>query len=401
MLGRGGSGISVFCLIIVQEYCAVAESTETSTETSVGPQDLLESMAVPVFLVSDSGHILYVNPAGEQLFGTGARSLLRRPIRNFLSGDSPVLAMLHRVGRRGSSAVEYGIRLTGPAVTPRIVDARASPCHDAPRQIVLTLHARSVAQSIGGHRLGQLSAARSATGFAETLTHEIRNPLSGIRGAAQLLEAAVGPSDRELTRLICDETDRIGKLLARFDTFVDGGTMPTTPVNVHVVLDRVFMLAKNGFAKHAKFTREYDPSIPMVPGDRDRLVQAFLNLVKNAAEANPAGPLRLVTGIRHGLRVQTGTAAHRGLPVYVAIEDSGPGIPEDLRQHLFEPFVTTKAGGRGLGLSLVARVIEDHGGVVEVADARAGPGTRFTVYLPAAKAPTDHAADPAPAEMMP
>ena len=361
----------------------MAHSGDINGCTPVGPQDLLESMAVPVFLVSDTGHILYVNPAGEQLFGTGARSLLRRPIRNFLSSDSPVLAMLDGVKRRGSSAVEYGIRLTGPSLAPRIVDARASPCHDADHLIVLTLHARSVAQSIGGHRLGQLSAARSATGFAETLTHEIRNPLSGIRGAAQLLEEAVGPSDRELTQLIRDETDRIGKLLSRFDTFVDGGTVPTLPVNVHVVLDRVFMLAKNGFAKNARFTREYDPSIPMVPGDRDRLVQSFLNLVKNAAEANPNGRIRLITGIRHGLRVQTGTAAHRGLPVYVAIEDDGPGIPEDLRQHLFEPFVTTKSGGRGLGLSLVARIVEDHGGVVEVTDAPEGTGTRFTVYLPA------------------
>ncbi|MCY3857047.1 MAG: ATP-binding protein [Rhodospirillales bacterium] len=376
----------------------MAESRDTSTQTAVGPQDLLESMAVPVFLISDTGHILYVNPAGEHLFGTGARSLLRRPIRNFLSGDSPVLAMLDRVVRRGRSAVEYGIRLTGPSMAPRIVDARASPCHDTHHQIVLTLHARSVAQSIGGHRLGQMSAARSATGFAETLTHEIRNPLSGIRGAAQLLEEAVGPSDRELTRLIRDETDRIGKLLARFDTFVDGATVPTAPVNVHVVLDRVFMLAKNGFAKSASFTREYDPSIPMVPGDRDRLVQSFLNLAKNAAEANPEGTIRLITGIRHGLRVQTGTAAHRGLPVFVAIEDSGPGIPEDMRQHLFEPFVTTKSGGRGLGLSLVARVIEDHGGVVEVTDATVGSGTRFTVYLPAVNSSTDGAQAPSPAD---
>ncbi len=361
----------------------MAHSDDISGNTPVGPQALLESMAVPVFLVSDTGQILYVNPAGEQMFGTGARSLLRRPLRNFLSGDSPILAMLDRLNRRGSSAVEYGIRLTGPSLTPRIVDARASPCHDTDNLIVLTLHARSVAQSIGGHRLGQLSAARSATGFAETLTHEIRNPLSGIRGAAQLLEEAVGPSDRELTQLIRDETDRIGKLLSRFDTFVDGGTVPTLPVNVHSVLDRVFMLAKNGFAQNVTFTREYDPSIPMVPGDRDRLVQSFLNLVKNAAEANANGRIRLITGIRHGLRVQTGTAAHRGLPVYVAIEDDGPGIPEDLRQHLFEPFVTTKSGGRGLGLSLVARIVEDHGGVVEVTDAPEGTGTRFTVYLPA------------------
>ncbi len=372
----------------------MARAADPCAVPAVAPQDLLDSLAVPVFLLSETGRILYVNPAGEHLFGTGARSLVQRPIATVLSGDSPVLAMLGRVGRRGGSAVEYGIRLTGPGLPPRIVDARASPCHDAPGRIVLTLHARSVAQSIGGHRLGQLSAARSATGFAETLTHEIRNPLSGIRGAAQLLEKSVAPSDRELTRLIRDETDRIGKLLARFDTFVDGAAMGTAPVNVHVVLDRVIMLARNGFANRVTFTREYDPSIPPVPGDRDRLVQAFLNLVKNAAEADAEGTTRLITGIRHGLRVRSGTAAERGLPVYVAVEDGGPGIPEDLRQHLFEPFVTTRAGGRGLGLSLVARVVEDHGGVVEVTEAAAGPGTRFTVYLPADPAAADRAGEP-------
>ncbi len=373
----------------------MATSPDTCVPPAAAPQTLLESMAVPVFLLSETGRIQYVNPAGEQLLGTGARSLLQRPIAKVLADDSPVLAMLERVSRRGSSAVEYGIRLSGPTLPPRVVDARASPCLDAPG-VVLTLHARSVAQSIGGHRLGQLSAARSATGFAETLTHEIRNPLSGIRGAAQLLEESVEPSDRELTQLIRDETDRIGKLLARFDSFVDGAAVPTQPVNVHVVLDRVIMLARNGFANQVTFTREYDPSIPTVPGDRDRLVQAFLNLVKNAAEADAKGAIRLVTGIRHGLRVQSGTAAERGLPVYVAIEDAGPGIPEDLRQHLFEPFVTTKSGGRGLGLSLVARVVEDHGGVVEVTDAAAGPGTRFTVYLPAVESAAGPTAETVP-----
>lgn len=348
-------------------------------------EDVLGSMAFPVLVVRGDGGILYANPAAEQTFGASAAALGRRSLADFLPGDSPLLAMVAQVRRNGSSAAEYGIRLGAPTLGDRLVDVHASPCHDDPDLLVLTLHADSLAERLGGHRLGQLGAARSATGFAETLSHEIRNPLSGIRGAAQLLSGVVEPGDRELTRLICEETDRIGALLARFDSFADGATATSRPVNIHSVLDRVRMVASNGFAKEARFERAYDPSLPAVRGDRDRLVQAFLNLVKNAAEAAPRGRIRLATGFRHGVRMQTAGAGGRSLPVYVAVEDDGPGIPAEIRGLLFEPFVSTKAGGRGLGLALVARVVEDHGGVVEVDDA--GGGTRFTVYLPAAAGP--------------
>lgn len=347
-------------------------------------EDVLGSMACPVLVVYGDGRILYANPAAEQAFGASAAALGRRPLADFLPAGSPLMATLARVRRDGSSAAEYGVRLRAPSLSERPVDVRASPCQDDPDLLVLTLHAGSLAERLGGHRLGQLGAARSATGFADTLSHEIRNPLSGIRGAAQLLAEVVGPGDRELTRLICEETDRIGALLARFDSFADGATAAARPVNIHSVLDRVYMVASNGFARDARFKRAYDPSLPAVPGDRDRLVQAFLNLVKNAAEAAPGGCIRLATGFRHGLRMRT-AGAGRKLPVYVAVEDDGPGIPPDIRGLLFEPFVTTRTGGRGLGLALVARVVEDHGGVVEVEDGPGG-GTRFTVYLPASDA---------------
>lgn len=345
-------------------------------------EDVLGSMAFPVLVVGADGRVGYANPAAEQTFRASAAALGRRPLADFLPADSPLLGILDQARRSGGSAAEYGIRLGAPTLGERLVDVHVSPCHDDPDLLVLTLHANSLAERLGGHRLGQLGAARSATGFAETLSHEIRNPLSGIRGAAQLLSEVVEPGDRELTRLICDETDRIGALLARFDSFADGATGAARPVNIHAVLDRVYMVASNGFAKDARLERAYDPSLPAVPGDRDRLVQAFLNLVKNAAEAAPRGRIRLVTGFRHGLRMQNAGSGGRSLPVYVAVEDDGPGIPAEMRGLLFEPFVSTRTGGRGLGLALVARVVEDHGGVVEVDEA--ADGSRFTVYLPAA-----------------
>ncbi len=358
-------------------------SESAKTSTVVFSEDVLGSMACPVLVVSGGGHICYVNPAGEQLFGASSSALTRSSLTDFLSKDSPLLAMLEQVGKRGSSAAEYGIRLAAPRLTERLVDVHASPCQEDSSLLVLTFHARSLAQRLGGHRLGQMGAARSATGFAETLTHEIRNPLSGIRGAAQLLAEVVEPSDKELTRLICEETDRIGALLSRFDSFADGAPSMSESVNIHAVLNRVSLLASNGFAKGVQLVHDYDPSLPPVAGDRDRLVQAFLNLVKNAAEASPKGEIRLSTGFSHGLRVRTPGASGRSLPIYVAVEDDGPGVPADIRGHIFEPFVSTKAGDRGLGLSLVARIVEDHGGIVEVEDT--DRGTCFTVHFPASQ----------------
>jgi two-component system nitrogen regulation sensor histidine kinase GlnL len=249
------------------------------------------------------------------------------------------------------------------------------------------MHERSLAEQID-RQLTHRNAARSVTAMAAMLAHEVKNPLSGIRGAAQLLEDNASPSDRELTRLICDEADRIVALVNRMEIFSDDRPLARAAVNIHEVLDHVQKLAQSGFARDIKIFREYDPSLPLVFGNRDQLVQVFLNLIKNAAEAVPeiGGEISLATRYRHGLWLKIPGAGDRvELPMEIIVRDNGAGVPEDLRPHLFDPFVTTKQNGTGLGLALVAKIIGDHGGTIDVTSE---PGrTEFHTMLPMYREP--------------
>ena len=348
----------------------------------VDPATLLGAMPDPVLVVDDGNFILWVNNAGEQFLEASAATLRGCNLSDLLPLDSPLFSLIETVRSSGSSIAEYSVPIETPRLGAHVMTIQVAPLVEQPGQLVITLHERSIAHKID-RQLTHRSAARSVTAMAAILAHEVKNPLSGIRGAAQLLEQNAIPADRELTRLICDESDRIVALLDRMEAFSDARPIERTAVNIHEVLERVRKVAHTGFARHHRFVEEYDPSLPSVFGNHDMLVQVFLNLVKNAAEALPdhGGEIGLSTSYQQGVRLAVpGSDSRVHLPLVVAISDNGEGIPEDLRAHLFDPFVTTKRNGTGLGLALVAKIIGDHGGVIEF-DSQPRR-TVFRVFLP-------------------
>jgi two-component system nitrogen regulation sensor histidine kinase GlnL len=349
-----------------QSSIIAAKRAETR-RAAIDAAAVLAALPDPVLVVDGGGRLLFANAAAEQFLGTGVATFLGAPLAELLPADSPVFALINSVRESGHSVSEYGVTLETPRLGSHVVTVQAAPIAEDRDEVVLTLQERSIAHKID-RQLVHRNAARSVTAMAAMLAHEVKNPLSGIRGAAQLLEQNAAAGDRELTRLICDESDRICALVDRMEVFSDQRPIERGRVNIHEVLNRVRLVAQSGFARHVRFVEDYDPSLPPVHGNRDLLIQVFLNVVKNAAEAVPAqgGEIQITTAYRHGVRLAVaGSDSRVHLPLVVEIIDNGEGIPEELAQHLFDPFVTTKRNGSGLGLALVAKVIGDHGGVIE------------------------------------
>lgn len=351
---------------------------------------MLDALPQPVLAIGSNRFVSYANFAAQEFFGVGLSVLRRQHVETIMPFGSPVVGLIERCLERQESFNEYGIDLSAPSAGlsagDRMVDLHVTPSQTAAgdTSALIVVQPRSVAHHID-RQLTHRGAARSVSAMSAMLAHEIKNPLSGIKGAAQLLEIEAEPENVELTQLICSETDRIAGLVDQFEQFTDTNNDIDNPVNIHELLGKVRLLAGNGFAEHVSFVEDYDPSLPEVKGNRDLLMQVFLNLVKNAAEAatGKKPEIRLVSSFRPGVRLSVpGRAKPVSLPLEFSVIDNGVGVPEDIKGHLFDPFVTTKASGTGLGLALVAKIIGDHGGTIEC-DSRPGR-TEFCVRLPMA-----------------
>jgi two-component system nitrogen regulation sensor histidine kinase GlnL len=340
-----------------------------------------EANPEPAMIIDAAGAVAAVNEAAEELFGQGLPLLARGGFEAAFPAGSPLALLLARCRAAAGVVRERGMLLAMYGHAPLDVAAAAAPLADG--AVLLIVHPRGTLRAEQPTEAGRL---RSAVGLGRMLAHEIKNPLAGIRGAAQLLKVGAGAEDIPLAQLIVDETGRIDRLVDRMQSFSDDAPPTRSAVNIHVVLDRVRALATSGVADGLKLREAYDPSLPAAWGEEDQLIQVFLNLVKNAAEAARArgdgrGEIGMATAWREGVRVRVGDGRPPlAAPLEVRVIDNGPGVPPAMREQLFEPFVTTKPFGAGLGLALTAKMVAAHEGLI---DFESEPGrTVFRVLLP-------------------
>lgn len=339
--------------------------------------ELLAALPTALLLLDTEGRVRDANAAAEDLLNLSAATLRGRPLADHL------VLPLDYVARTGSESALalYDV----PLMTTRGLRFRAdfivTPIADRPGWRLLLLQQGANALGLG---LRMDKGARAAVGAAAMLAHEIKNPLSGIRGAAQLIEAEVRGEARELMGLIRREVDRIAALIDGMQRFTDERPLDVSAENIYPILDDVRRIAASGFALGLSIVENYDPSLPPVFAHRDSLTQVLLNLLKNAAEAlEEKGRIEISTAYRLGVSVARDDGKRVSLPIEICITDNGPGVPEDIVDHLFDPFVTTKRTGQGLGLALADKLMRDMGGMIQYA--REEERTVFRLLLPRAK----------------
>lgn len=339
------------------------------------------ALPIPALTLDRDAVVTAINPAAESFVSASERQVAGQELQAFTGAASRILDVVSQAARQRVSVVQYDVEFVWSDRMLRLATLQASPIGREVDEMLVLMNPRGLAEKMD-RSLGSRAAARSVTGMAAMLAHEIRNPLAGIAGAAQLLSMHLDTADQELTALIEAETARIGDLVRRVESFGDLRPIERRPVNIHDVLNRAVIAAKAGFASHLRVMEDYDPSLPPTAGDADQLMQVFQNILKNAAEAVPpvGGTMTVRTAYRPGVRMTIPGARSTGLPLEILVIDNGRGIPADILEDIYDPFVSTKVNGSGLGLSLVSKVLADHGGVIECTS-EAGR-TEFRILLP-------------------
>jgi len=365
-----------------------ASSTGAALMAANESSDLTESQIFavlpnPVFVLDLENSFIYLNQAAEIFFQSSRMILLGTSLNSIISADSNLLSMVRRARAQSISVGDQGVELAGPKIGLKLINVQITPFGDREPHLLISIQERALAERLRGQSLFR-GTARSIAAMAALLAHEVKNPLAGIKGAAQLLEADLDGDGQNLTRMIVKESDRVAALLDRMEGFAGGANLVLAPLNIHEILDHCLNLARASYGAHMKIRRSYDPSLPLVNGHRDLLIQAFINIIKNASEATDMNGVIVVrTSYSQGRRF-TFSAVDGGsyAPVQVEVMDNGRGISKELRDHIFDPFVSGRSGGSGLGLTMVASVIADHGAMIDVESV---PGqTVFRMNFPVA-----------------
>jgi len=344
----------------------------------------LELLATAVVILDGAYVVRYANPAAENLLGTAARSLVGQPLPTLFTDSAALEGMLAE-----ALAVHWSYRAQTVSYQRSGREPLPLACVVAPIEVPgtpLLAELRPIQEQLRVEREERLHDQQETTReLLRNLAHEIKNPLGGLRGSAQLLERELDRAElREYTQVIIKEADRLQVLLDRLLT--PRRTVQLTRLNIHEVLERVRSLVQAEFPSGISIIRNYDPSVPDLVGDIEQLIQAVLNVVRNAAQAllsaaNGARGGSIVLRTRTARQVTIARQRHK-LALELQVIDDGPGVPEDIRDRVFNPLVSGREGGSGIGLALVQTYVQNHGGVVEL-DSRPGR-TIFTLSLPLA-----------------
>ena len=342
---------------------------------------VLDALPYPVIILDNNNYFVWLNHVGETFFNSSLAIIIGASAEEYFNSDSVLFKMISRVKQTASSLSEHSVTLSLPRLKDTIVNIQVGPFYSNNEFIVISLQKNTLEQ-VTKSRTHFKGAALSMSKVTALLAHEIRNPLAGIKGAAQLLELELGQENQELSKLIVTETDRIIKLLERIEKLSTDKPLQLEHINIHEVLDHCLMVSGSSFGRHLIYKRDFDPSLPLIFADRDLLIQLFLNLFKNASEATKKNDFLFVK-TSYALSTPHSASNQHGLnqlPLQIDVIDTGSGISPELQGYVFEPFISSKLNGSGLGLALVASVVSEHGGAIEV---RSGAGeTHFKINLP-------------------
>ena len=326
----------------------------------------------PSVVLDSNNMVISANHASEIYFSTSLKKLLNQNLGHFIGEVSVLNSLIDGVRKNQKTVIHYDLNFVAPLLQKACQNIHVIPFGEQSNIVLVVFEIRSDIEKLRDV-LPYKAAAKSVTRMSAMLAHEIRNPLAGIYGAAELLEKSVGSSDNELTELIKMESKRIGNLVDTFERFGEIKSLKFSNFNVHDVLDRSIRSMVSIFGNEISVKKDYDPSLPDVFGDADQILQLFQNILKNSFEAfgGSMGKIKVQTKFKLGFK---------NLPLVIVISDNGPGIPLALKDQIFQPFISSKVNGSGLGLSLVSKIVSDHNGIIDFVSSEVG--TKFRLLLP-------------------